>query len=64
MTDTKDYNNQHDTIFLQPWCEGCENNIFEGREWCQDDAWGECDECGRKAKLVGDQREGWIWQWL
>jgi hypothetical protein len=24
----------------------------------------QCDVCGRKAKLVSDQRDGWIWQWM
>ena len=24
----------------------------------------ECDECGKQARLVHDQREGWIWQWM
>ena len=33
-------------IWLQPWCEGCKTWADE-RTWCQDDAWGACDECGR-----------------
>ena len=24
----------------------------------------QCDVCGKKAKLVYEQREGWIWQWM
>lgn len=39
---------QHKVIWLQPWCDGCEAHCYsgEGRSWCQDDAWGQCDECG------------------
>ena len=38
-----------DVIFLQPWCVECEAdskppNYGCGREWCQDDVWGECGE--------------------
>lgn len=41
----------HQTIWLQPWCEGCEKhcNSGEGRLWCQDDVWGQCEECDRKS---------------
>lgn len=36
----------HETIWLQPWCDGCEKHAYgEGRLWCQDDVWGKCDEC-------------------
>jgi hypothetical protein len=42
--------NEPDEIWLQPWCDDCEKNCgVEGRNWCQDDVWGECDECGRKS---------------
>ena len=38
---------EHETIWLQPWCEGCERyRSSEGRNWCEDDLWGTCDECG------------------
>jgi len=37
-------------IWLQPWCSGCDHYArTDGRMWCQDDVWGRCDECGRKA---------------
>lgn len=37
-------------IWLQPWCKGCAKHAYgDGREWCSTDAWGECEECGRKA---------------
>jgi hypothetical protein len=40
----------HDVIWLQPWCAGCEQHCTpgEGRMWCQDNVWGECEECGNK----------------
>jgi hypothetical protein len=39
---------QHKTIWLQPWCDGCERSS-EDRLWCQDDVWSYCDECGAPA---------------
>jgi hypothetical protein len=38
-------------IWLQPWCDGCEAHHAsgEGRLWCEDNVWGKCDECGKKA---------------
>jgi hypothetical protein len=38
-------------IWLQPWCEGCDTHAYrgEGRQWCEDDAWGQCDECDQKS---------------
>jgi len=41
----------HKTIWLQPWCDGCEKHASgsEGRLWCQDNVWDACEECGRKA---------------
>jgi hypothetical protein len=39
----------HQTIWLQPWCKGCQKNCYsDGRQWCEDEVWGECEECGRK----------------
>lgn len=38
-------------IYLQPWCEGCEKHNWEGRQWCEDDPWGPCDECGAQATV-------------
>lgn len=35
-------------IWLQPWCDECDRESSEGRMWCQDDVWGECDHCGKK----------------
>ena len=38
------------TIWLEPWCDDCRKNASEdGRSWCDNDAWGECDHCGRKS---------------
>lgn len=39
-----------ETIWLQPWCKGCDKNSYgsDGRQWCEDEVWGECEECGRK----------------
>ena len=41
----------HETIYLQPWCEGCQKNCYEGREWCETDIWDGCegDGCERKS---------------
>jgi len=40
----------HPTIYLQPWCIGCERaDGYSGRLWCQDDVWGACDECDQKS---------------
>lgn len=44
----------HKTIWLQPWCDGCEKhcNSGEGRMWCQDDVWGQCEADGCEQKAV------------
>lgn len=46
----------HPIIWLQPGCEGCEN---QDRMWCQDNVWPEgCEECGAmpvKYVLAPDQ---------
>lgn len=51
---------EHKEIWLQPWCEECEQNCgFDGRQWCQDDVWGKCDECDREPAhyvLAGDPK--------
>lgn len=41
----------HDVIYLQPWCDGCQKDAWgsDGRQWCEDDPWGQCEECDRKA---------------
>ena len=42
----------YETIWLQPWCEGCETHCRggdDGRQWCRDDVWEKCDECGNKS---------------
>lgn len=51
---------EHDVIWLQPWCDGCEKHCgYEGRNWCQDDVWGKCDECGNKSvRFIRDKRSG------
>jgi hypothetical protein len=41
---------QHETIWLQPWCDNCDRNVCnggDGRMWCQDNVWDPC-ECGAK----------------
>jgi hypothetical protein len=41
----------HQTIWLQPWCDDCARNCNPengGRQWCQDEVWGACEECGLK----------------
>jgi hypothetical protein len=42
---------EHPVIWLQPWCDVCAEVEYrgEGRMWCQDDAWGKCDDCDRKS---------------
>lgn len=50
----------HLTIWLQPWCDGCEKMSCagDGRMWCQDEVFGNCEECGRppvKYALAGEQ---------
>lgn len=32
----------HKVIWLEPKCA---DQGHEGRQWCQDDAWGKCDDC-------------------
>lgn len=39
-------------IWLQPWCAECDaadQNFDTGRLWSEDDPWGKCQDCGRKA---------------
>jgi len=37
-------------IWLQPWCEKCASDPYgAGRQWCQDNVWRECEECGARA---------------
>ena len=41
----------HETIWLQPWCDGCDKGAYDAessRQWCRDEVWGPCEECGRK----------------
>ena len=46
-------------IWLQPWCEGCQRHSgYEGRNWCDHDVWGKCDECGRKAVRYETRKTG------
>lgn len=42
---------EHEIIYLQPWCNGCEHHCSsgEGRQWCQDDVFDDCEECGKKS---------------
>jgi hypothetical protein len=47
----------HKTIWLQPWCDGCEKACYgsdgsdgsDGRQWCQDNVWDQCEECDNKS---------------
>ena len=39
---------EHETIWLQPWCDKCAES-GENRLWCQDDVWDQCDSCERKS---------------
>jgi len=39
---------EHETIWLQPWCDKCAES-GENRLWCQDDVWDQCDLCERKS---------------
>lgn len=50
LTEEQQSEQQHQTIWLQPWCDGCDTyaNYGEGRHWCQDDIFEDCGECGRK----------------
>lgn len=40
---------EHTAIWLQPWCGDCEKRACqgydEGRQWCEDDVWGKCEDC-------------------
>jgi formate dehydrogenase maturation protein FdhE len=36
----------HQTIWLQPWCEDCDNNSYDDRQWSENDNWGQCPDCG------------------
>lgn len=52
MSDWQEYKE----IWLQPWCSECEmvaaKNGTDGRLWCQDNPWDDC-ECGaRPVKYV------------
>lgn len=41
-----------EAIWLQPWCERCHKASWganEGRQWCEDNVWDQCDLCERKA---------------
>ena len=37
---------EHKTIWLQPWCDKC-SRCGEDRNWCEDDVWVACEECGK-----------------
>jgi hypothetical protein len=43
---------EYQTIWLQPWCAKCETEAAkfasDGRQWCQDNVWDQCDECERR----------------
>lgn len=42
---------EHETIWLQPWCDKCETESrgsSEGRLWCQDNVWDQCGLCERR----------------
>ena len=31
------------SVYLQPWCNHCAKNDTEGRMWCEDDVWVDCE---------------------
>jgi hypothetical protein len=37
-----------EVIWLQPWCQKCKKEVDEGRMWCVDNVWDQCDLCERK----------------
>lgn len=42
---------EHEIIWLQPWCDKCETESYgahDGRQWCQDKVWDQCDLCERR----------------
>lgn len=42
---------EHKEIWLQPWCDDCQKQSWgfdSGRQWCEDEAWGDCGTCGAK----------------
>ena len=39
------YMSEPKTIWLQPWCGDCARGA-DGRQWCEDDIWEPCEECG------------------
>jgi hypothetical protein len=42
---------EHKEIWLQPWCGECQLKSWEsdgGRQWCEDNPWDDCEECGAK----------------
>ena len=41
-------NDDYEKIWLQPACNG---ECGRGREWCQDNVWGYCEECGMPPTL-------------
>jgi len=51
---------RHETIWLQPWCNGCDryNHGGDGRQWCQDNVFEDCPECGRKPVKYAIQEQG------
>lgn len=40
---------QHEVIWLQPWCAECHKSSGEDRQWCQDDVWDKCEFCEQKS---------------
>lgn len=48
---------EHQVIWLQPWCAVCEGSAAD-RQWCQDNVWDDCDECGAKpVRYIIDPRK-------
>lgn len=39
-------------LWLAPWCPWCKHsdNSDTGRQWCEDNVFEDCEECGRRAE--------------
>lgn len=47
-------------VYLQPWCEQCENGNSGGEErlWCEDDVWEQCEEYSCRCRSIAYVRGG------
>ena len=37
-------------VWLQPWCEECSNHSRGDWQWCDEDIFDPCEECGATSK--------------